>query len=819
VPDNYEAYYIEKLWGLLPSIYRAEDTDELDRDSHGPLRELVERIGVQAAIVRRSLDRLWEDQSIETCDDWLIPYIGDLLATNLVASLDARGQRLDVAKTIYYRRRKGTIVMLEELAADITGWSVRVVEFFLRLGRTRHGLDPALGYPADTVDPLGARRLQLAQRLVGPLTSTGIGGLADLRHPYGALKAHTAFDEFFHTADLRRGQEQVGWYNIPRVGVFLWRLRSYGLEESTPVAVQNCPGHYTFDPTGRQRPLFADGARAYGDDWISPEEWQLPTPISTALLELELDHLYATATSANSLAVYRRPGAFSDLVPASQVVVYPEIGRLKLAPALQADPIRVRYHYGFSSDIGAGPYERRFLKQPLTPMPGPPASVSGGGNALEGVLNGLGATGTITIGDSLTYTSVGNVGGANPVQQVTLRGDTEKETRPVVRLPAPAPGVTEWVFQGAAGGDLVLEGLLISGGDLVLRGDFASVILRCCTLDPGDAGLAPAVFATAVDGRHLLPCRVWVEGQVQELVLDRCIAGPVRTRHNGAIGSLTANDSIVQAIRTAGFGALIEADFKDATRLAARLRDAADPLSQFIKAQLPAATQAALNTYDSSNSPAAALQTQIATGLNVLLAGPSLYTAARFAHVSLNAEVQALIAQNPLGADLARLNRLLIEAAYPVELADLTIATSAGEVDLVRCTLLGPAHLHRLTASECILDDIVLVEDPQHGCVRFSAWARGSKLPRQYESVEVAPRAPLFVSRVFAQPGYAQLLSSVDRTIRSGAAGATISTGASNGAEMGAFAREKNLIKANSLRIKYEEFMPLGLVPVLIYVT
>ena len=50
---------------------------------------------------------MWEDQSIETCDDWLIPYIGDLLATNLVANLDAPGQRLDVAKTIYYRRRKG----------------------------------------------------------------------------------------------------------------------------------------------------------------------------------------------------------------------------------------------------------------------------------------------------------------------------------------------------------------------------------------------------------------------------------------------------------------------------------------------------------------------------------------------------------------------------------------------------------------------------------------------------------------------------------------------------------------------------------------
>jgi hypothetical protein len=66
--DHYESYYADKLWGLLPAVYRAEDTDAFDQN--GPLRELVNRIGAQAAILRRSIDRMWEDQSIETCDDW-----------------------------------------------------------------------------------------------------------------------------------------------------------------------------------------------------------------------------------------------------------------------------------------------------------------------------------------------------------------------------------------------------------------------------------------------------------------------------------------------------------------------------------------------------------------------------------------------------------------------------------------------------------------------------------------------------------------------------------------------------------------------------
>jgi len=306
--DHYEAYYADKLWGLLPALYRAEDTDQFD--TNGPLREMVNRIGVQAAILRRSIDRLWEDQSIETCDDWIIPYIGDLLATNLVANLDARGQRLDVAKTIYYRRRKGTLAVLEEIASDITGWDAKVVEFFRRLGRTRHGLDPTLGVPEakgldsvtlqyvqDLIRSVGfvaaapyddVAALQLSEGLVGPLTRTGIGGLADLRNVYGATKADSAFDEFFHTGDFRRGRGQVGWHNIPRLGVFLWRLKSFGVNPTTPVPVAGCLDWFTFDPTGRDIPLFARASRtgeAYGSNWVSPSEAQLPTPISQPLLD------------------------------------------------------------------------------------------------------------------------------------------------------------------------------------------------------------------------------------------------------------------------------------------------------------------------------------------------------------------------------------------------------------------------------------------------------------------------------------------------------------------------------------------------------
>lgn len=241
-----------------------------------------------------------------------------------------------------------------------------------------------------------------------------------------------------------------------------------------------------------------------------------------------------------------------------------------------------------------------------------------------------------------------------------------------------------------------------------------------------------------------------------------------------------------------------------------------------------------LQQYQSSQLPSLALQQALISDLNTLIAsGTPLYSSSRFAGIKLTSTtLQWTSVPNLQGTDLVRLNRWLLEEAYPSALAskDSTLAAHDGTVSLSRCTLLGPAYLHRLSASECIMNDRVLVDDTQHGCVRFSAWSTdsawstGSVLPRQYECVEIAPQSSLFTSSVFGDPGYAQLISNVDRAIVAHATGITeqaqtISQGAQDGSEMGAFAREKNPIKEQSIELKYQEYMPLGLAPVLIHVT
>lgn len=829
--DNYPVYYADKLWNLLPAVYRAQDTDQFG--ANGPLRELVNRIGGTAATLRRSTDRLWEDQSIETCDDWAIPYIANLLDTRLVLGLDARGQRLDVANTIDYRRRKGTLGLIEQIASDITGWDAKAVEFFRRLGRTRHGLDPRIGVAGGPDTDIA--RLQQAEGLVGALTRTPIGGFADLRNVYGAGRSRTAFDEFFHTADVRPGQGVFGWHAIPHLGIFVWRLLSLGVGPVTPVPVQHCHGWYCFDPTGRDIPLFAaqGAADQFGDVWVSPSEGQLPAPISQPLLDADIAAgakglgLYSKALSVLELSGASPPDAM--LVPATTALkLRPARGRFAYDTSPPGQTLVAAYHYGFPSLIGAGPYDRRGQSVTVA-TPAPSVAFTGGGGALAGALPN-GGTGTVMLGDSLTY-----AGAADLTVQQALTLSAGNEQRPLVRLDAQHP----WVITGASpGASLALDGIFISGQDIVLQGNFTAVTLTCCTLDPGDAATSglladpaaspPApIFLPSADGRDLRPTRLWIEGTVATLKIDRCVLGPIRTRGAGSVETLSISNGTIQAIRTSGLGAITPADVKNISRLARMLQLGLDPVSARLRALDPG-----IGTLlgPPSSPPLAApvpsdsVDSTLLGRLDALLAGPSLYNAAAFADVPLSAETQKLLGEAVPNQPAPALNRLLLEDAYPLELADAALAFGDGSITLSRCTVLGRIAAHRLQASECILHELTVVDDLQDGCVRFTAWASGSKLPRQYESVAMRQAAPLFTSLSFGQPGYAQLLANADAQILPAASSATtpqntISAGAEDGAEMGAYARDKNPIRAQALMLKLQEYMPAGLAPVIIDVT
>lgn len=757
--DGYEHWYAERLWSLLPAIYRTQDT--------GALRELVGRIGVQAAAVRRGVDALAANQSIETCDDWAIPYIGDLLATRVVACMDARGQRLDVARTIYYRRRAGTVGLLEELASDVAGHDARVVEFFRRLGRTRHQFDPPVGQAPRASGAADRTVPAVVEGLLGAFTRTQAGGYADLRNVYGATNAHTAFDEFFHTADFRRGRQATGWHNIPRLGVFVWWLHAYPILNATPVPRSGCPGQFSFDPTGRDIPLFAPRERGrddFGEQWVAPQEWKLPTPVRQALWDIAPAELYPRAFS-----VGMGGGVAPALADLSTLWIDPTIGRFRFPGGAPLGQLSTSYCFGLSGPVGAGGFDERLLEaldQPAT------TATPAQGLGLDAALAAVTADATIEIADSVTY--AGPAATLNVPAGKTVLVRAANQSRPTLRWPAGA----DWTINGGTDCTLVIQGVNLQGGDIRLTGDFDTVRLRLTTLDPGTSGLADtpsAVFRAAVDGRPLNPTRLLVAGSIRSLIVERCITGPIRVVDSGAIQQLTLVDSIVQAIPTRGASDPLH--LFDAASLAAQAKIGTDPTAVSLRAALTVAVRNALTAYAPGAIPSAALR-------------------------------------NGLMAGLASLPAATVIQRFPLALADLALGLSTGQVSLARTTVIGPIYAHGLSASESVLVDRTEVEDAQRGCVRFSVYADGSDLHAPYRCLRVPASAPILASDRFGDPDFARLRPGGDALILSAQPEDSLFTCAQNGSEAGAFCSERIALKRQGLAQKYLEYMPIGVTPV-----
>jgi hypothetical protein len=140
---------------------------------------------------------------IETCAQWVIPYIGDLIGYQPVHGVAAAvaSPRAEVAHTIAFRRRKGTVLMLEQLARDVTGWGAHAVEFFQLLADTQY---------MNHIRP---------RNYYAP----------DLRHWQPRVYMDTGFDATAHTVDVRRIAVERGRYNIQNIGIFLWSLNAYSL--------------------------------------------------------------------------------------------------------------------------------------------------------------------------------------------------------------------------------------------------------------------------------------------------------------------------------------------------------------------------------------------------------------------------------------------------------------------------------------------------------------------------------------------------------------------------------------------------------------
>jgi hypothetical protein len=138
-----------RLYEFLPAVYRLRDEEQ-----GKPLEALLQIIGEQVDLVEADVARLYDNWFIETCEPWVVPYIAELVGYRPVQEAEGLVPRREVANTIRYRRRKGTLAVLELLANDIAGWPARAVEYYLGLGWNQavNHLHPDRGRTVDLRD-------------------------------------------------------------------------------------------------------------------------------------------------------------------------------------------------------------------------------------------------------------------------------------------------------------------------------------------------------------------------------------------------------------------------------------------------------------------------------------------------------------------------------------------------------------------------------------------------------------------------------------------------------------------------------------------
>lgn len=214
----------ESLYDRLPELYHLRDEEQ---SPPYQLKAYLDILDTIQAGISDNIEALYHDFFIETCDDWVIPYIADLLGATHLAG-DAWTLRADVARTVHHRRRKGTLGAIESLTFALSGWAAHTVELRDRLVWNQH-----LNHQRPDEGGVPPTPFNIAE--IGHISGAARGGTVTLRDPALLSFLNGPFDPFAHLADVKPLLTGAIRYNLPNLAIFLWRLADYTAPVTRPV--------------------------------------------------------------------------------------------------------------------------------------------------------------------------------------------------------------------------------------------------------------------------------------------------------------------------------------------------------------------------------------------------------------------------------------------------------------------------------------------------------------------------------------------------------------------------------------------------------
>jgi len=822
-----------RLSELLPVIVRQDDLE-----AQGALAALLAVIGEDVDAQERSIWELYDDLFVETAADWVVPYIGQLVANDPLYDSsrndDARAAtqlftelapqdlrppigarvRADVARTISYRRRKGTPALLEELARNVTGWPVHFVECFELLDWPQHLLhlrrhaalldvrspercERTVGPFSDAVRTVDVRLPRLGAT-AGAVVAAGVAGIRDVTDDPVLL-------------DARPADPVEPPYHPRTAAFFAWRLQASPLVWVAPRPSPTCAFGWTFSPLGGQAPLFSRWRRE-GDQFGMATEAQVPQPIRRLFFSSDLDayrdQLPVRALSTRLYGQFADPaGTAAELAPDASIAVFlagaylppgidPTVAPAAFVPrvvCMRLDPWPAAQPAGdvVGIDVVTG---RFILGQALAPPGNPrPALAVAYHPGQASVLGGGGYDRSSWLIPALPV-----IGAASaPLQRLTVATRPRPAGQPPADHLSVADALAAWVAGGRRPCVIEIE-------------DSSSYQLPAVTLD--DASWL-TIEAANGERPHLVTAQAgWTVN----------VTVPANVRDRRAILNLS--------------GVVLEGSINLVGELA-RLRlwhSTLIPGRAIGEDGLPASRMPSIV------APAASGHRQLRIEIAFSILGPIRAPADIDCITILDSIVDGLdVLANGTNAPFGG-------AAITAPNGDLVLVGPPLRAE--RTTIIGAIHVAELDASEVIITGRADVQRTQAGCVRFSFVGDGSVTPRRYRcqpeatataaaaaairqaleadptltpaqqaAIDTATRAaivaalvPAFTSRWYGNPAYGQLHRS---------APAEISRGAEDGSEMGALCHVKQPQREDNLRLRLAEYLPFGLDPALVYVT
>lgn len=319
------------------------------------------------------------------------------------------------------------------------------------------------------------------------------------------------FDELAHNVDVRRinSHRTFGRYNIPSVGVYVWRLKSYSVTQAPAYCMDRDRNHFTFSILGLDTRLFTKPVEEPDPTHIA-DETNVPAIIRRRAFEERLEDFYG---EGKSLCIWRgdlgQPVPVENIIAADlsdwsyvpsgdDVAVDPELGRIALSSSYSLKHsdvgIWVSYHYGFSADMGGGEYPRKLRQRPDQEV-----YRVGPNESFHRISDALSQWSIDKINDEKKRNAIIEIEdcGAYVEQiRITLEAGDHLELRAANGM-RPAIRLLNWEtnrsdslkIEGTGGngspGHITLDGLLITGRGIKVTGELAEVKIRHSTLVPG----------------------------------------------------------------------------------------------------------------------------------------------------------------------------------------------------------------------------------------------------------------------------------------------------------------------------------------------